>query len=870
MATTAYPFDPQGNSSLNRITNEKHVLTSQNYRDYHYIIPDFAPFALTNFKITITSPSGVTRQLYEGIDYYFSNKFRDASLACAKEIYGSISFLDTDTFGIVNISYNTIGGIWTLTPQEISRILAEEMRNPRVTAWEQVTQLPQRFPVVDHEWDLVDLTGAKQLVDATNRIADAITQKGGGSIDDHINNFSNPHQVTKVQVGLGNLQNYAIATAQQAADASSNSLYMTPIRTLDTINASAGVWINTHINNTNNPHQTTATQVGLGNVQNYGLATQAIAEAGTSNAAYMTPLSTKQAITAIGLSALNTHIADKSNPHQTDKSQIGLANVQNYAVASQEEARAGTATDKYMTPQRTRQLVLEYVTVELGGHASRTDNPHQVTAAQVGLGNVQNYAIASLAEAQTGTNNATYMTPARTKQAIDAQVATPLANHINDTTNPHSTTATQVGLGNVQNYAMASNTEAIDGTAVNRYMSPALVKTAISQTVGATLTNHVNNSLNPHNTTSAQVGLGNVQNYAVASLLEAQAGTSNTVYMTALRVADAIARIGGTLVNDHATNTANPHNTNATQVGLGNVQNYAIATDVEAKQGVSNAAYMTPYKVAMAITALATPASHVTNTSNPHSTTAAQVGAFSKEEITATLNNYVTRTDTWVSGQRREDFVAFVRSGTVANSDALSGVTLTDILRKTAATWAIRAFDIIGVIDPVAKPYHWLNIGRIVSPSDVTIGGSSSPAASYPDGYWFVAGGAKLTANTAESAGISSPGYLLHAVNSGINATLIIEATRLNNGANTVAFGATVDNNKVMNIWMRVAAGYSPVALTQLSGIGVNTVLSENISVDVEPVNIIYATITNSGGDVTALAARVAALEAIITGVTVV
>ena len=870
MATTAYPFDPQGNSSLNRITNEKHVLTSQNYRDYHYIIPNFAPFSLVNFTITITSPGGVTRQLHEGVDYYFSNKFRDASLACAKEIYGSISFLDTDTFGIVNINYNTIGGIWTLTPQEISRILAEEMRNPRVTAWEQITNLPTRFPVVDHEWDLVDLTGAKQLVDATNRIADAITQKGGGSIEDHINNFSNPHQVTKVQVGLGNVQNYALATAQQAADASSNSLYMSPIRTLDTINATAGVWINNHINNTGNPHQTTATQVGLGNVQNYGLSSQASAEAGTSNASYMTPLSTKQAIAAIGLAALNTHIADKTNPHQTDKTQIGLANVQNYAVASQDEARAGTATDKYMTPQRTRQLVLEYVTVELGGHAGRTDNPHQVTAVQVGLGNVQNYAIASLAEAQTGTNNASYMTPARTKQAIDAQVATPLANHTSDTSNPHSTTSAQVGLGLVQNYGMANNTEATDGTAVNKYMSPALVKTAISQTVGLALTNHVNNSLNPHNTTAAQVGLGNVQNYAVASLLEAQTGTSNTVYMTALRVADAIASIGGTLVNGHANKTNNPHQTTSAQVGLGNVQNYSVATDVEAQQGVSNTAYMTPYKVAMAVTALATPISHATNTSNPHSTTAAQVGAFSKEEITATLNNYIVRTDTWVSGQSRSDFVAFVRSGKAADSDALSGVTLNSLLRRTAATWAIEAFDIIGVIDPVAKPYHWINIGRIVSPADPILASPSSPNSSYPDGYWFVAGGAKLTADTSASAGVSSPGYLLHAVNSGVSASLIIEATRLNNGANTVSFGATVDVNKVMNIWMRVSAGYSPVAATQLSGLGVSTVLSENISVNIEPANITYATITNSGGDVTALAARVAALETIIAGVTVV
>ena len=54
--------------------------------------------------------------------------------------------------------------------------------------------------------------------------------------------------------------------------------------------------IQAHISNKSNPHSVTKSQVGLGNVQNYGIATQAEAEAGTSNTKYMTPLRVKQAI----------------------------------------------------------------------------------------------------------------------------------------------------------------------------------------------------------------------------------------------------------------------------------------------------------------------------------------------------------------------------------------------------------------------------------------------------------------------------------------------------------------------------------------------------------------------------------------------
>jgi hypothetical protein len=56
---------------------------------------------------------------------------------------------------------------------------------------------------------------------------------------------------------------------------------------------------------------------------------------------------------------------------------------------------------------------------EVDAHANRTDNPHAVTKSQVGLGNVQNYGIASQAQAEAGSANNVYMTPLRTKQAID-------------------------------------------------------------------------------------------------------------------------------------------------------------------------------------------------------------------------------------------------------------------------------------------------------------------------------------------------------------------------------------------------------------------------------------------------------------------
>lgn len=54
-------------------------------------------------------------------------------------------------------------------------------------------------------------------------------------------------------------------------------------------------------------------------------------------------------------------------------------------------------------------------------HSQKTiGNPHNVSKGDVGLGNVQNYGIASQNDAEFGYANNLYMTPLRTKQAIEA------------------------------------------------------------------------------------------------------------------------------------------------------------------------------------------------------------------------------------------------------------------------------------------------------------------------------------------------------------------------------------------------------------------------------------------------------------------
>lgn len=126
---------------------------------------------------------------------------------------------------------------------------------------------------------------------------------------------------------------------------------------------------------------------------------------------------------------LDEHDKNTTNPHKVTKAQVGLGNVTNVEQAPK---------------------------TDLTSHTSNKTNPHGVTKSQVGLGNVSNVEQAS-------------------KTVFDSHVA--------DKTNPHSVTKAQVDLGNVNNYATANQTDAEQGLAGNKFMTPMGVKQHVDKRI---------------------------------------------------------------------------------------------------------------------------------------------------------------------------------------------------------------------------------------------------------------------------------------------------------------------------------------------------------------------------------------------------
>ena len=132
-----------------------------------------------------------------------------------------------------------------------------------------------------HRHRVSDIDGLEAIIgnQTTNKANQA-------DLTGHINNRNNPHNVTKQQVGLGNVTN-----VEQASK----------------------VDFQNHLNNHNNPHSVTKAQVGLGNVMNVEQASK---------------------------QEFNAHATNRNNPHGVTKSQVGLGNVDNIRQASYESVEA--------------------------------------------------------------------------------------------------------------------------------------------------------------------------------------------------------------------------------------------------------------------------------------------------------------------------------------------------------------------------------------------------------------------------------------------------------------------------------------------------------------------------------------------------
>lgn len=491
-----YPLDSTGTSPDNLVAGEEHQLSNRAVR---CVAPTYGGFYAES---VVVRDLATNMPLVRGVDYSFGELFEFPTGRYGKEIFGIIAITKPGVTAI-SIDYQVLGGDYSYSMDAMIAMLDNLDLGDRPVEWGSIINRPALFTPASHYHDVGDVYGFEYIVHSIELLRQAILM--GDTVS---------HDEIYRYIDRSMAQNQAAIDAVSAA-------------------------LNAHIADKTNPHGVTKAQVGLDLVQNFSVATQADMDAGTSSTLYVTPNTVASYVQTKAGSLINQHIADHTNPHQVTKAQVGLGNVDNFATATDAIALAGLSTTNFVTPSNVAHMIQQMAINPLSAHIADQNNPHQTTKTQVGLGNVQNYGIATQSDMDTGTSNSVYLTPVTVAKYVTDRAITPLGNHIGDKGNPHQVTKAQVGLGNVDNFATATDAIALSGTSTTNFITPANLNAVVTQKAVNPLNAHIADKNNPHQVTKAQVGLGNVNNYATATSADMSAGTSTILYATPKGVSDA-------------------------------------------------------------------------------------------------------------------------------------------------------------------------------------------------------------------------------------------------------------------------------------------------------------------------------------------
>lgn len=260
--TPVYAFDPYARNNANLIEGERHTITVKNGYDFHYFIPVFAPFFTKDFKMYTKTQLGAKQYLVEGVDYVFGLRFLTATVnGTAWPLYGSVSFINRRFAGDVYIDYRCLGGVYAIDLSKQAEILADWQHNPIYTAWEQVVDLPETFPPIDHNHDIEhDIYKVDQLIQAIRDLGLTSSQQFQQQIQDMVT--AAVGRVSKADIGLGNVQNLPIVPDNRTATDNTNNYYVTPRAVRRIIDAYIRPDLNNHAQQRGNVHGLTLDDIG--------------------------------------------------------------------------------------------------------------------------------------------------------------------------------------------------------------------------------------------------------------------------------------------------------------------------------------------------------------------------------------------------------------------------------------------------------------------------------------------------------------------------------------------------------------------------------------------------------------------------------
>lgn len=292
-----YPVDYTGTAQTNLIENEVVVLTTNNVRVF---IPDSAPYFTDSIQLVDTT-TGLTLNSTQWKPYYVVQA-ATALTPVGKTVCIAVAITDQAVSNNLSITYQTVGGDYVTGYESILPLLQTLTADTRPVTFPNVIDSPTAYLPTQHLENINDTMGWEYVINIIDQLkmtvllgdsvkkdavlnyieqslsaSDAIVNaqlSPTSTFGLHVNDTNNPHGVTKTQINLGNVLNYGVAALTDVtATTPPTNLYVTADVVAAAVKNAINLGMDVHISDYNNPHQVTKAQINLGNVLNYGVAT---------------------------------------------------------------------------------------------------------------------------------------------------------------------------------------------------------------------------------------------------------------------------------------------------------------------------------------------------------------------------------------------------------------------------------------------------------------------------------------------------------------------------------------------------------------------------------------------------------------------
>lgn len=255
--------------------------------------------------------------------------------------------------------------------------------------------------------------------------------------------------------------------------------------------------------------------------------------------------------------------------------------------------------------------------IGIAEHFANTSNPHSVTTTQIGAVDL------SVFTGHTGLSSIHFTVGSISHssiQDIGSNSHATIDSHLSSNSNPHSVTYTQVGSPSLASFTGHTGKTDIHFTEASiDHRNIANIGTYSHLEID----DHITSTGNPHNVTVSQIGA------ISSSIFTGHTGNTSIHFTVGSIDHTSILNIGSNThaqIDTHIASTSNPHSVTASQVGAASLATFTGHT------GQTSIHFTVGTISHTAIQDIGTNThsqidSHISNTSNPHSVTATQVGS---------------------------------------------------------------------------------------------------------------------------------------------------------------------------------------------------------------------------------------------------